>query len=143
MSNSSAMARAASAGRASGRPEPMGEIPQAVVPSNAWMERVPSTVVSMRMHAGRLVSTTVLIVRSPTDTRPVMRTDWIALSLSRPPRASRLLAMISSTVWAAAGPASTARTRPGRALRSIGRHRIIEAFRCGSVAARGRLLGMG
>ena len=41
----------------------------------------------------------------PTVILPVMRIDWTALSLARPPWASWFLAMISSTVC---GPAATA-----------------------------------
>ncbi len=121
MSNSSERPRAASAGSTSGRPVPMGGMPQAVFPSNAWTMRTPSAIVSTRMSAGRFASTTVVICRSPADTRPVIRIDRMAFSRSRPPRASRLLAMTSSTVWAAAGPASRARIRPESIERGIGR----------------------
>ena len=92
-----------------------------VTPSQACTARSPRTVISARMLPGLFLSTTIDASVGPIDIRPVTRIDWTALSRSRPPRASKLFAITSSTVWAKAGTASTApANRPGRALRSMG-----------------------
>ncbi len=75
---------------------------------------------SARKLPGRFISMTMGSSIGPMVILPLIRIDWMAFSLSRPPRASRLFAITSSTVWAAAGTDSTASSRPGRALRSMG-----------------------
>src|SRR5258706_510003 len=49
---------------------------------------------------------------------PSIRTDWIALSLSIPPRAATCLAINSSAVIARAGPAPTAGPAPAFAAQA-------------------------
>ena len=83
-------------------------MPQAVTPSQACTASVPWTVISARKLPGRFLSMTMGASVGPIDILPVTRIAWTAFSLSRPPRASKLFAITSSTVWAAAGTARTA-----------------------------------
>src|SRR5262245_44136216 len=81
---------------------------------------MPCTVISRRTFFGRFISMTKgASMPGPTVILPDMRMDFTDFSFSTPPRAFRFLAMISSTVWAAAGRARKARARPSSVLRSM------------------------
>ena len=93
-----------------------------VFPSKACVIVSPRTVTSIRTLSGRLISiTNGASVPGPAVVRPVMRSVSTRLIRSRPPLASRLRAIRSSTAWAPAGQEDPARvSRRARARASMG-----------------------
>ena len=94
---------------------------QPIVPSYAWVMVIPWIAMSMRIDFGRFISSTIgASIPGPTVIRPVIRTDCTAFCFARPPFASLFFAMMSSTVCAAAGMATSAASpNPTSSLRTI------------------------